>query len=238
MNVPRHWRLPEFVRRSFHTDQMEVDSALSQMWSLCTSPSVVFKLSKARKITKNHYHRDDPAFIVLQALFLSISAVAFGLALRSAWLHIAYMILYQFGISYVAVGAVVATATWSFANKFLMGRSQLHEVRKDMEWQYAFDIHCNGYFPYFVCTHVLQFFLLPILRHDTFVAQLVANLLYGFGACAYCYVTFRGFLELPMLTRQQLFLYPIGGIVALAVLATLTTHINMTHFMIYQSWSL
>ena len=36
-----------------------------------------------------------------------------------------------------------------------------------MEWLYAFDIHCNGFFVSFLLTHVLQFLLLPMLLRCT-----------------------------------------------------------------------
>lgn len=215
---------------------MELDSALSQMWALCTNPSLITKISKARKMTKNHYHRDDPAFIVLQVVFLAIVTIAFGLATASRPLHIVYEVLYQIGINYCTAGALIATATWTFANRFLMGSGHLHEVRREVEWQHSFDMHCNSYFPYFVWTQVLSFVLLPILLHDNFFAQVVANGLYSAGVVAYCYNTFRGYLELPMLVKQQVFMYPAIGFVTLALLATLTTRINLVHVAIHSTW--
>ncbi len=32
-----------------------------------------------------------------------------------------------------------------------------------VEWLYAFDVHCNGFFPLYVLLYVVQFFLTPIL---------------------------------------------------------------------------
>ena len=231
-------KLPEFVRRVIHRDQMEVDSALSQMWALATAnPSLIFKLNKARKMTKNHYYRDDPAFMVLQLLFLAVTTISFGVALGAPILLIVFNVIYQIAIDYIVLGALVATAMWTFANRVLMGNPHsLHEVRRDVEWQYAFDIHGNSYFPYFICTHVVQFLFLPLLMHHTFFAQLLANALYALGATLYCYVSFRSYLDLPMLTKQQLLLYPVIGIVALCVLVTVTTNISMTRFMVHHVW--
>ena len=229
-------KLPEYARRALHHDQMELDSALSQMYSLCTTPASVSKMTKARKVTKNHYYRDDPGFIVLQCFFLIVSSVVFGVALQSRILHVLYNILYSVAIDYFVVGGIAASATWAYANKFLMTSSHLHEVRREVEWQHSFDIHCNGYFPYFMITHVLQFALLPLLVQDTFLARLVANSMYTVALATYFYNTFRGYVELPMLARQQTFLYPMLGVVCIAVVATVTTSINMTHVMIHQSW--
>ena len=60
--LPTTGRVPEFLRRVVHAEHMEIDSALNQMWLLLSTPTTVFKLSKARKMSKNHYYRDDPAF--------------------------------------------------------------------------------------------------------------------------------------------------------------------------------
>lgn len=231
-------RVPEFVRRALRRDQMDVDSALSQFCALCSSnSSLVFKISKARKMTKNHYYRDDPAFLVLQSLFLAATTIAFGLALRSSVLHTIYNVIYQVGINYIVVGAILASASWTVANRVLMAPAgQLHEVRREVEWQYAFDIHCNGYVPYFMATHVVHFIALPFLMQMGFLPRLTANLLFAFGISSYFYVTFRGYLELPSLHRQQLILYPIVGVVALAVLMSFVTSINMSHVVLYYVW--
>lgn len=230
-------RIPEFFRRVGHHDQMEIDSALSQMWSLLTSPSAVFKISKARKMTKNHYYRDDPGFLIVQFLFLAATTVAFGLAVGASIITILYNILYQIGIDYITVGALLATATWSIANKLLMTPGHLHEVRRDVEWQYAFDIHCNSYFPYFMLTHVFHFIILPLLVKDLFFAQFLANCLYGAGFCCYFFVTFRGYLELPMLSRQQVFLYPIVVVVTFVTGATFVTNTNFSHVILRHVWA-
>ena len=240
LSAPHRWtsKLPEFARRAIHHDQMELDSAVSQMWSLITNPSLVSKISKARKMTKNHYHRDDPAFLVLQVFFLAIATIATGLALDARIFRIVYNIVYQIGISYFTVGALAATVSWMFANRFLMGSGHLHEVRREVDWQHSFDIHCNSYFPFFIYTHVLQFVLLPVLMQEHFIAQLLSNALYAIAVTSYCYNTFRGYLELPMLVKQQLFMYPAVGATSLLALATLTTNMNMTRWTLGSSWPL
>jgi hypothetical protein len=237
--LPSSSRIPEFIRRAMHGDQMELDSALSQMWCLLTAPATVFKMSKARKMMKNHYYRDDPAFVVLQTVFVAVSTIAFGIAMNARFGRILYNTVYECGINYFIVGALLTSATWAIANRLLMARNvAMHEVRREVEWQYCFDIHCNGYFPYFMLTHVLHFALLPLTVGNSFLAQLLANAVYAGGASAYLFVTFRGFLELPMLERQQVFLYPVVAIVPLAVMATLTTHINMSHVVLHHMWPL
>lgn len=62
---------------------MDVQSALDQMKTLLSArPQVVYKTAYYRKQTKNHWARDDPAFVALQGLFLLIAAVAYSVAFR------------------------------------------------------------------------------------------------------------------------------------------------------------
>jgi hypothetical protein len=53
------------------------------------------------------------------------------------------------------VGVIVATACREIANRHLLAHHQsASHVRQHVEWLYAFDIHCNSFFPVFVllCT--------------------------------------------------------------------------------------
>lgn len=230
-------KVPEFLRRAFQADQMEIDSALSQIWNCVVNPALVYKMSKARKMTKDHYYRDDPAFIVLQLIFLAATTLAFGLALHARPFRIIYNILYECGISYLVLGVFISTGVWMLVNRFLMTPGSLpHEVKRDVEWQFVLDIHCNAYVSYFFCTQVLHFLLLPLLLHNTFFARLVANVLFALGASSYLYMTFRGLIEIPTLHRQQVVLYPILGVATLLVLGTLFTGVNMTHVVLAYSW--
>ena len=37
-----------------------------------------------------------------------------------------------------------------------------HTIDQRVEWLYAFDVHCNAYFPMFLALYVLQYFLSPV----------------------------------------------------------------------------
>lgn len=45
------------------------------------------------------------------------------------------------------------------ANKFLKAEPMTHHVAESVEFAYAFDIHCNAFFPLFVTLHVIQILL-------------------------------------------------------------------------------
>ena len=77
-------RSPQYLSRLTDVTQMDMQSALDQMRSLLSGrPQLVYKTAYYRKQTKNHWARDDPAFGVLQAAFLTISSVAYAIAFRT-----------------------------------------------------------------------------------------------------------------------------------------------------------
>jgi hypothetical protein len=175
--------------------------------------------------------------MVLQLLFLAVSTVAFGLALQARPFRILYNVVYECGVSYLLVGGGIATGMWHLVNRLLMAPATgAHEVRREAEWQYCLDIHCNAYFAYFALTHVAHFVLLPIVLGHSFIARFLANAVFAAGAVAYLYVTFRGYLELPALQQQVVLLYPAFAVAGLFVLATLFTSFNMSHAVLHHTW--
>eukprot|EP00756_Hemistasia_phaeocysticola_P041980 Hpha_TRINITY_DN16944_c1_g1::TRINITY_DN16944_c1_g1_i6::g.54040::m.54040 len=221
-------RLPEYFRRMLRCNQMDFDAALAQMMQICFDPGRAFQNAKHRKLTKNHWARDDPAFVLVQCFFLIATSVAYGIAFHlplgnGVW-AVVRLALYEVFVTYLLVGVVMSTLFWLLANRYLHSRGQLHEWRpaEPLEWLYAWDIHCNAFFAIFMVCHVIQYFLLPWLLKTAFLARLMSNALYTGAFCYYYYVTFRGYLELPFLERQEYFLYPIFLVGVLFVLSLLT----------------
>lgn len=66
---------PEYFARVIDYRQMDLDATFYQMVTLCVQPSKVYKSAYYRKQTKNRWARDDPAFAVIQLLFLLVSVV-------------------------------------------------------------------------------------------------------------------------------------------------------------------
>merc|ERR1712206_77582 len=77
-----------------------------------------------------------------------------------------------------------------------------------MEWMYAFDIHCNSFFPVFVLLHTIHYFLLPLLIESTYLGTFMSNMLYAVAFCYYSYITSLGYSVLPFLENTDVFLYP------------------------------
>ena len=81
----------------------------------------------------------------------------------------------------------------AFANRFLTHRHTLHAVEQTVEWAYAFDVHCNSFFPLFLILYVAQFFLMKVLTRDIWICLFLGNTMYLIAIGYYCYITFLGY---------------------------------------------
>ena len=180
--------LPQYLRRTTRFSQMDMEYTFSQMVYLCKSPSEVYKLVKWRKQTKNQWARDDPGFVVIQMLMITASTMAYWLGFGGGAqsFGLVPLLLWSY-FQVLGVGALVATAGSAVANRYMRIdlRHGQHTVEQKVEWLYAFDIHCNSFFPLFLLLHVVQYFLSPALIGQGFVAAILSNTLYSAAYLAY-----------------------------------------------------
>ncbi|KAK9020514.1 hypothetical protein V6N11_010536 [Hibiscus sabdariffa] len=106
-----------------------------------------------------------------------------------------------------------------------------HVVEQRVEWLYAFDVHCNSFFPMFVMLYVIHYFLSPLLVSNGFIPELLSNLLFMVAASYYHYLNFLGYDVLPFLERTTFFLYPIGVIIVLSPIFILSGFNPSRYFM-------
>ncbi len=140
----------QYLSRLIDFKQMDIQSALDQMKTLLsTRPHVVYKTSYYRKQTKNHWARDDPAFAALEVVFLVISCIAYSISFRAPIGEGIAFLLYSVLFNWLGLGFLVATAGREIANRHLTDTKSNSHVRQSVEWLYAFDIHCNAFFPVF-----------------------------------------------------------------------------------------
>ncbi|KAG0210415.1 Protein unc-50 [Mortierella sp. GBA30] len=210
--------VPLFLRRLFRFPHMDFQFALWQMVYLCISPRIVYRNIHYHKQTKNQWARDDPAFMVILSGLLCCSAVAWGLVYGHGMMGILRMMLYMVFVDFVVIGVVVATVCWTIANRFL-ARASVYSTDQSVEWQYAFDIHCNAFMPVIVLLYIIQMVFMKVLLKDFWICSLLGNTLYMTAIVYYCYITFLGYNALPFLRHPEMFLYPITIFVILYVLA-------------------
>lgn len=199
-----------YLRRVFRPRQMDIEYSVWLMMQLCTSPKTAYRHATYHKQTKNQWARDDPAFVAVCCALQAAAACAFYAAFGNANLiRLISTVFWAVGVDFLAVGAVLATTAWTLANRKLKASSPSHAVEQRVEWLYAFDVHCNAFFPLFVLLYVVQFFLCPILLSRTFLGTLLSCLLYGTAMCYYFYITFLGYNALPFLQGTETFLLPL-----------------------------
>merc|ERR1739848_7312 len=192
--------LPEYVRRLMHSSQMDLEYSLWQMLYLCVNPTRVYTNTKWHKQTKHQWARDDPGFAGLIVWFLMVSSFAFAIAFASeSFARMMRLMFWAIVIDFLLVGLGTATVGWWLCNRYLRVDDSLHNSDQRVEWMYAFDIHCNAFFPLYLVLYVAQYFLMPLLLSTSFLATLASNALYAFAFCYYCYVTFLGYSVLPFL---------------------------------------
>lgn len=209
----------QYLARLADFRQMDIQSALDQMKTLLTSrPHVVYKTSYYRKQTKNHWARDDPAFVALQGIFLIIACIAYAVAFKATIPGAISFLLYSVLWNWLGSGILLATIGREIANRHLMVHSSSSHVRQSVEWLYAFDIHCNAFFPVFVVLYAVQFFLLPVVLGSNFIALVLGNTLYAGALSWYWYVTHLGYRTLPFLSNTEVFLFPIAAIAVVYIL--------------------
>jgi hypothetical protein len=141
----------QYLSRLADFRQMDIQSAMDQMKTLLsTRPYVVYKTSYYRKQTKNHWARDDPAFVALQFIFLVIACVAYSVSFRAPLSESIAFLVYSVLFHWLGCGFILATVGREIANRHLTDHKSSSHVRQSVEWLYAFDIHCNAFFPLFV----------------------------------------------------------------------------------------
>lgn len=219
----RWWsRIPLFIKRSVQLDQMEFDAALLQMHSLCANPSLVSKMIRARKATKNRFYRDDPGFVVLQVVFLVVLSLAVGFSAFGIFgIQSITMLVFWNVASYAFWSLFMPSITWGILNRWFVDNFYMGDLHGEVDWPFSFDIHCNGYFFYFMWAKVFSFICFPFLSLPNFLSRLLANLVLLISVSGYCYISFLGYLELPMVIQQQRLLYPIPVCMFLLISATL-----------------
>ena len=216
-------------RRVVMPKHMDVAYALWQMRVLALSgPKAVYRHATYRKQTKNQWGRDDPTFCVLTSLFVAASAIGYcAMYERRGVGKAAWVVLSAVCFDYIGCGCAIATAYWFLANRFMTTRMRRGGSKNsdgssissnnNVEWLFAFDVHCNSFVPLFVALYLGQLILSPLLMQRGFICALLSNILFCLSLSYYHYCQFVGFNSLPHLERTEYLLYPVVALVVLVI---------------------
>jgi hypothetical protein len=119
-------KISRFFRRLMHLRQMDFELAAWQMIYLLIHPQKVYRNFMYRKResflifhlnshflgVKEQYARDDPAFLLLLALSLSLTSILFALVLSLSFGGFLAFFLWVVFVDCIGVGLVIATLTW------------------------------------------------------------------------------------------------------------------------------
>ena len=217
------------LKRIIKPKLLDFEYALWQMRLLLThGPKKIYRHCEYRKQTKNQWARDDPTFCVLSCIFVAMCAIGYCFMyetrgiVRGMW-----VITSAVCFDYIGCGCAIATAYWFLANRFMTTRTRRGGSKNsdggsissnnNVEWLFAFDVHCNSFVPLFVALYLGQLILSPLLSQRGFICALLSNILYGLSLSYYHYCQFVGFNSLPFLERTEFLLYPVVGLVLLAI---------------------
>ncbi|GAX73576.1 hypothetical protein CEUSTIGMA_g1027.t1 [Chlamydomonas eustigma] len=200
-----------YLRRLLKPKQMDFEYTFWTMLQLVVSPRTAYRHTAYHKQTKNHWARDDPAFLLVMCTLVMLTACAYCLAFSDSLGHAVMTVMSAVMFDFLLLGCAIATAGWLLSNNFLRKRTlPSHQVEQHVEWLYAFDVHCNSYFPLFLLLYVLQLLLSPILLWRSFLSTALSTALYAGSLGYYHYMTFLGYSSLPFLEHTEAFLWPIG----------------------------
>ncbi|GAY66609.1 hypothetical protein CUMW_250140 [Citrus unshiu] len=194
---------PQYLRRIIKWQQMDIEYTFWQMLHLCTSPKVVYQHTKYHKQTKNQWARDDPAFVVICSLLLSVATIAYCAAYDHSATHAIFVVISVLLFHFLITGAMLATFCWFLTNSYL---------REDSP-------------------NIIHYFLSPLLMVHGFIPVLLSNLLFMAAASYYHYLNFLGYDVLPFLERTTFFLYPIGVCIVLSPILILSGFNPSRYFM-------
>ena len=124
--------------------------------------------------------------------FIIISSFSFSIAFSAeSFYNIARFIFIGVVVDFFLIGFAVATLGWWFTNKYLRNNEQYSDQK--VEWLYAFDIHCNSYFPMFLLLYVVQYFFILFLICNGYIQTLISNTLYALAFIYYFRLTWYGY---------------------------------------------
>lgn len=201
---------------------MDFEMAIWEMTSLIIAPKKVFRSIYYHKQTKNSWSRNDPSFIVLLTFFLTLTAIAWGLAYTPKFGPIVRLILSLVLVHFLVTSLLFATAGYFLCGRFLkvpptggMGRAGIITGDGEMEFMYCFEIGVRAFFPVWVFLYVIQFLMMPLLTRDYWISIFLGNSLYLIAFAFYCTITFLGYSALPFLTHTEILLFPVVVVVIL-----------------------
>ncbi|TIA89542.1 hypothetical protein E3P99_01999 [Wallemia hederae] len=197
-------------RRRNPLRSLNFDLALLQLFYLTISPRRFYRQLYYHKQTKNRWARDDPTIAIIISISLLIASLGWSISLGLGVRGVLKLALRMLLIDYALVGVILSTVFWLIANKLLTQQpsyTQSTTTSKTIEWNYALDVHTNGYAVIVLLLYLIQLFLWPLLVKREWICLLFGNTLYVVALLHYVHVTYLGYAALPSVNKSELLLF-------------------------------
>ncbi|CAH6718188.1 protein Gmh1p [[Candida] jaroonii] len=243
--------LQKMLKRVFKPTTLDFETAMWEIFNLIINPKKMYRSQyyyKQYQNGKTSFARDDPSFIILLTTFLSMSAIAWGLAYSPHILDIFKLIIYMVFVDFYITGVIISTISWLVTNRIFNKTWGANRYNVNyIEWGFCFDIHCNSFLIIWCLLYLVQFFLLPLITiKNSFFSLLLGNTLYFVSIGYYFVITFYGFNSLTIVNQptttkvwdnpsrllQVIIIAGILPILALIWIITLIARVNVAYFMI------
>jgi hypothetical protein len=204
-----------FLKISFHNLAQTYNHQILS----CSPSKLTLTLSDRFTETKNQWARDDPAFVAILLALLTVTTIAYALALGPLGVAATFELLaWNVLVDFLLEAVVIATAAWLLCNRYLRVRGGLHTHSLEPVGSSGSTLLTFTAMPSFRSScystlHNTSFGL--CLLSDRFVATLTANTLYLLAHAYYWHVTFLGYNALPFLQKTIVFIYPTAVLVVL-----------------------
>lgn len=168
-----------------HKKLMDFDLALFLMLNALRAPNKLYQHTKRLKQIRNHWHRDDPCLTAMIIGILFISGIIYDIALPffdssaatsigSCLIRSSIFVFVHFVLSGIIISSVLKWIAenymvkiekqqksssgggtgGAFSKSSKDGQHTLGNIR--VEPMYAFDIHCNSFFPVVIISYGVQ----------------------------------------------------------------------------------
>lgn len=216
------WR--RFLRRCCRPSQLDIQYSTVQCKLLLSNPSRLYSLAALRQKQQQSCAREDPAFLLLLLLFLTVTGIGHAAALQATGTA-TFAAVALTPVSLFLVSSLIAIPAGriciSRATNLVETVDQPERTRSSsgstgFDSAFAFDLHCNGTFVYAVYTQVVPLVLRPlVLLLPIVLRRWLAAALHCYGLWAYAYVSSLGYLAAGQLkSAAPLLLSAIGLILA------------------------
>ena len=208
----------DYLKKIYHIRQIDYYLAYLNI-IYCFKPKELIEMSKMRKHLKNKYGRDDPGFLLLIIIYVLISSISysitFGIYNPFKIFNIFFIQTFVFLITF---GLIISMISKIIIDKYFNNST----TNQNIEFIYAFDIHCNGFVPMYTFCSIIPFIFIGITSKDNFMIEILfTNSSLCIGILYYSYVTFISYFSLPFVRKNKFVTLGIWPIIFTFFIATL-----------------